>query len=427
MPQTEHNCACGKQFAQFRSYSKHILKYKCHLKTSQIQPKTHQYQQQHDDLYLQNINTNLSNIQNIESESTTKSITPISTNSIAYKISNTNINPKIKCDYCEKLYSNHHIKTHKLKCKHKYKETYEYKLLVRVNIQDIPENYAEIRELFCKLLNDNPQIFTDLPPDKNAFEEFQTIPKTRGRPPKLNSNEDTAQLTNTNKKIYKKHQAASIINNTNNIINNHITNNTNNTNNITNNTNNIQQNNINFIINPIYNESIAHITSERQMFIILQRLHAFKALIDSVYETPANHNIYISDRKGEQVNYLDKEHGLNNGNAEDIIGNIAMTHLGHLDNLIEIHKNEVPEYRQNNLKFLEDLLLNEKNNPCVIKQLNEKISSLSGSSKILLDKYQKQKIIDYINSLPVGHFMPGNDDFNPELAKFTDPEPVKLG
>jgi hypothetical protein len=44
-----------------------------------------------------------------------------------------------------------------------------------------------------------------------------------------------------------------------------------------------------------------------------------------------------------------------------------------------------------------------------------------------MDKYQKQKIIDYINSLPVGHFLPGYDDFNPELVSSTNPETVKLG
>ena len=67
------------------------------------------------------------------------------------------------------------------------------------------------------------------------------------------------------------------------------------------------------------------------MYIILQRLHAYKAFLDSVYETPANHNICISDRKGEQVKYLDAEHGINNGSSKNIIGDIAMAHLGQID------------------------------------------------------------------------------------------------
>ena len=77
-----------------------------------------------------------------------------------------------------------------------------------------------------------------------------------------------------------------------------------------------------------------------------------------------------------------------------------MAHLGHLDNFIETHKNKVPEHRKNDLKFLEAFLINENNNTDVIKQLNDKVVSLSGSAKILLDKYQKQKVIEYINSLP---------------------------
>ena len=244
----------------------------------------------------------------------------------------------------------------------------------------------------------------------------------RGRPRKNKIIVQSNNTINASKNQYRKH--TTINNITNNNINN--VNNVQNVQNVQNVNNNITQNNINVYINPVYHESIAHIKPERRLYIILQRLNAFKALIDSIYEEPANHNIYISDRKGEQVKYMDSEHGINNGASEDIIGNVAMSHLGHLDNLIEIHKNEVPEYRQNDLKFLEDLLLNEKNNPCVIKQLNEKISSLSGSSKILLDKYQKQKIIDYINSLPVGHFAPEPNCSNSELHNYLDSEPTKI-
>ena len=417
-------CACGKTYKSFYNYKNHLVKRRCQPETPANPPDMPNPPQIPDEIILENTNTNQVSNPNQVQETTHRDIAHIQTEQlapIAYKSSKTNINPKIKCDYCEKLYSNHHIKTHKQRCKHKYKETYEYKLLSRVGICDIPETYIEVRELYIKLLEDNPRIFNDLPPDRKAFEEFERGLTQRGRPRKTRLDDNQDEELNIHKKIYKRHNT---INNTmNNTMNNNTTNN-----NTTNNTiNNIQQNNINLFINPVYQESIAHITPERQMFIILQRLHAFKALIDSVYETPANHNIYISDRKGEQVNYIDREHGINNGSSQDIIGNIAMGHLGTLDNFIEANKQDVPQHRQNDLKFLEDLLLNEKNNPCVIKQLNDKITSLSGSAKILMDKYQKQKIIDYINSLPVGHFLPGDDDFNPELVSSTNPETVKLG
>jgi len=422
-------CACGKKYKSFYNYKNHLVKRKCQPETPSKQPDKLNPPEIRDEPILENTNTNQVRNPNPVQETTHRDIAQTQTEPaapIAYKSSSNNINPKTKCDYCDKLYSNHHIKTHKQRCKHKYKETYEYKLLSRAGIRNIPETYIEVRELYIKLIEDNPGFFNDLPPDRKAFEAFERGLPQRGRPRKPRPDEEQDKNLNTPKKIYKR--GTTTINNImNNTMNNNTTNNTTNNNTINNiQQNNIQQNNINLFINPVYHESLAHITPERQMFIILQRLHAFKALIDSVYEIPSNQNIYISDRKGEKVNYLDKEHGINNGGSQDIIGNIAMCHLGTLDNFIETHKQDVPQHRQNDLKFLEDLLLNEKNNPCVIKQLNDKITSLSGSSKILLDNYQKQKIIDYIKSLPVGHFLPGDDDFNPELASSTNPEHDKL-
>jgi hypothetical protein len=163
-------------------------------------------------------------------------------------------------------------------------------------------------------------------------------------------------------------------------------------------------------MNPACHESVKHITPERKKYIILQRKTSFKALIDSVYEDLANHNVYILDRKGEQVKYLDKEHGVNNGGSNNIIGNIAMAmadwlhpslaHLGHLDDFIETHKKDIPEHSKNDLNFLEEFLINENNNPEVIKQLNDKVVSLANSSKTLLDKYEKNKVTEFINELP---------------------------
>ena len=340
-----------------------------------------------DNSTLLNTNTNSSIIINPNSETTQLDIAQQPPVQIAYKSSHPNIHPKENCKYCNKLYSKHNIKTHKLKCKDKYKESPEYKLLVRASVNDIPGTYIEVRELFVKLNEDNPRLFNNLPPDESAFEEFERGLPQRGRPRKdavssqstLNTNTNSNNSNNSNnQKAFKRHTTI------NNITNNNITN------------NNITQNNINVFINPVCQESIAHITPERRLYIILQRLNSFKALIDSIYEAPANHNIYISDRKWKQVKFLDPQHGVNNGEAKNIIGDIAMTHLGHLDNFIETHKQDVPEHRKNDLDFIKAYTLDENNNPKVIKQMTDKVESMHNSSKMLIDKYEKILMAEFI-------------------------------
>jgi len=385
MPHTEHKCPCGKEFTQFRYYKEHIIKRKCHPLSIESPLITINTPVGTRLTALQNHNTILHNIHQPELETTQITNGHIPPVQIAYKSSHTNINPKTLCIFCNKLYSKHNIKSHKLKCKHKYKDCYQYKLLVRAGITDIPETYIEVVELFNKLNNETPQIFNNLPPSITQVDDIESELPRNGRPKKPRSTKQQPQTLieqQINQEIGQQK--------------NNTTNNTNTTNNITNN----NQQNINIFLNPVCHESIAHITPERQMYIILQRLHAFKEFIDSVYETPANHNICITDRKGKEVKYLDKGHGINNGSATNIIGDIAMAHLGQIDNFIETHKDNIPEHRKPDLKFLEAFLLNENNNASVIKQLNDKVSVLSGSSKLLLDKYQKQQAIDYINSLP---------------------------
>jgi hypothetical protein len=400
MPHTEHKCACGKEFTKFRYYKEHILKHKCHTPTTitPLTPPTQQPQMQpalpqNQETTSQITNIDSGNILNPELETSANQISQLHDELIAYRSSAANINPKIQCALCSKLYSKHNINAHKSRCKYKYKDCYQYKLLVRAGITDIPESYIGVVELFTNLNEATPQIFMNLPPTITQVDDITSELPRNGRPRKvLLPSPETDNIRNLRPNIINH-------NTTNNNITNNNTNNTTNNNNSNNITNNTQQN-INIFLNPVCQESTAHITPERQMYIILQRLHAFKAFIDSVYEVPANHNICISDRSGKKVKYLDAEHGINNDSAQNIIGNIAMAHLGQIDNFIETHKNNIPGHRQNDLKFLEALLLNENNNASVIKQLNDKVAMLSTSSKILLDKYQKEQALEHINSLP---------------------------
>ena len=166
MPQTEHICTCGKSFTIFRSYRDHIVKHKCIQNVPQTPPMTPKTQQNHQDLDdsgTKNTNTNLSNNSNNSMQTTENSNTLIPAELVAYKSSHSNINPKVICNYCDKYYSNHHINTHRQRCKSKYKECYEYKLLVRAGIRNIPKTYIEVRDLYCKLLDEQPEIFTNMP------------------------------------------------------------------------------------------------------------------------------------------------------------------------------------------------------------------------------------------------------------------------
>lgn len=401
MPQTEHKCPCGQEFSKFRYYKEHIVKQKCRssstmlpLTQSSSEPQSQLAPPQNLDATSQNPNMNSGNIISPELETATNQITQLQDELIAYNSPSPNLNPKTVCGFCNKLYSKHNINVHKSKCKHKYKNSYQYKLLVRAGIPDIPETYVEVIELYNKLNETTPQIFLNLPSSITQVDDIESEIPLNGRPRKQRQPTTERNARNTISQFIE-NQINNTTNNNNNTTNNNTTNN-NNTNNITNN----NQQNINIFLNPVCHESTAHITPERQMYIILQRLHAFKAFIDSVYEDPANHNICMSDRKGEQVKYLDAEHGINNDSADNVIGNVAMAHLGQIDNFIETHKNNIPDHRLNDLKFLEAFLLNENNNESIIKQLNDKVTVLSGSSKILLDKYQKQRAINYINALP---------------------------
>ena len=386
----KNKCPCGKEFKLFQSLKRHLEKHNCYHKKAQsaITPA--------EIAVPESQNTNTQSISNSneqlefpeldEAELQRLNKTPES--------QNTKKPAKSNCIYCEKSFLKHNIKRHQdVYCRHRYKRLPQYKHLVRIGIKNIPQDTIEILELYQKILDTQPDLFYSIPHydipvvgepefESSSYQQLPISQQSQNIP-----GLPTLQQLKTVKHV-SINNIQNIQNNNNQVIQQNI------------------QNNIHVHMNPVCHESVRHITPERQKYIILQRKHAFKALIDSVYEDPANNNIYISDRKGEQVKYLDKEHGVNNGDAPNVIGDVAMMHLGHLDDFIEANKNDVPEHRQNDLKYLEAFLINENNNPAVIKQLTDKVLSMSNTSKILLDRFQKQKVIDYINSLPEAPTLP---------------------
>ena len=179
-PEPDIVCACGKVYHHFYSYKQHLIKYKCRTIDPE-QPKTPHVLETPT---LENPNANLITNQLPNTETTQINNGQIPQGNIAYKSSHTNINPKTMCNFCNKLYSKHNIKSHKLKCKHKYKDSYQYKLLVRAGIPNIPESYIDVVELFNKLTTETPHIFTNLPPSINQVDDITDELPRNGRPRK---------------------------------------------------------------------------------------------------------------------------------------------------------------------------------------------------------------------------------------------------
>lgn len=402
MPSTQHICSCGNEYKLFQSYKNHLIKYKCNLKPTESEPDPDE--SAGESLTITPSTTpKKTNIQ-IDKSTIDYSAIPVLTDEERQRLDITPpsskpvIHKKRKCIYCTKEFTKNNIKRHEeVYCKHRYKKLAQYKHLVRAGVQNIPCDTIEIMELYDKLLITQPDVLMNTNIAISHGIERQTNSNIDG----INANSRQLATTDSN----TKNQITSQLQNQLPIagINNINVNNINQTNNIQNINNNIQNNNIvnqniNIIINPVCKEDLTHITPERQLFIILQRKHAIKAFYDTIYENMANHNIIIQDRQGEKVKYLDEQHGINNGETTDVIGDIAMAHIEHLDGFIETHKNDVPEHRKNDLQYLEDYLLDEHNNPKVIKQLIEKIECIHNTSKTLLEKYEKMKVETFLNS-----------------------------
>jgi len=398
MQSITHICTCGKEYKTFHGYKNHHMKRKCNQNLDDFPLKQPNPVQQAPIQGLENTNTNPEDniytqmVNKVLTEEEYKSLDTSPESNKSKSIAN------ITCIYCNKLYSKHNIKRHQsVHCKHRYKQISQYKLLVKAGVRNIPEDAIEIIELYNKIMDTQPSILMNIharQPANPTTEQLVNLQTTGQNPGQIQLD------TNTQNQLVQQlqsHLPPAGINN----INIHNTQNIQNIqNNINNNVqnNNVVQQNINVIINPICRENLSHITPERQKYIILQRKKSIKILIDSIYENLDNHNIFISDRKGKKVKYLDDRHGINNGDAEDIIGDIAMAHLGHLDDYIETHKKDVPEHRKNDLKYLEAFLVDENNNPKVIKQVMDKIECIHNTSKMLLDRYEKMKVDKFITS-----------------------------
>jgi hypothetical protein len=144
---------------------------------------------------------------------------------------------------------------------------------------------------------------------------------------------------NNNKKTKHKIEITqnNIQNNTNNIQNN--------TNHIQNNTNNIQNNNIqnnNIIINTsskelielfkLSEETADHLTEEDKLNILNKPNYIIANLLDKIYENPSNHNIYVKNKRNQIYTYIDPySENVKSGTKQTVIPMIYNQNMYHLD------------------------------------------------------------------------------------------------
>ena len=155
---------------------------------------------------------------------------------------------------------------------------------------------------------------------------------------------------------------------------------------------------INVAINCITQEAKEHLTEEAKVEIVGRIFTAFDCLLDHIYKDDRNKNIYYLGNGKKEVKYISETGEVNVGDADNIIGNIAMSHLNYLDELIDTHRDAVPKPYQKTLDQLINYHSTEDCNPGYIKKTGQKIMSFRDYAKAQVRRYEQE----YINK----HSMP---------------------
>jgi len=150
---------------------------------------------------------------------------------------------------------------------------------------------------------------------------------------------------------------------------------------------------INVAINCITHEAKEHLTDEAKVEIVGRIFTAFDCLLDHIYKDDRNKNIYYLGNGKKEVKYISENGEVNVGDADNIIGNIAMSHLNYLDELIDTHRDAVPKPYQKTIDQLINFHSTEECNPGYIKKTGQKIMSFREYAKAQVKKYEQ----DYID------------------------------
>ncbi len=149
---------------------------------------------------------------------------------------------------------------------------------------------------------------------------------------------------------------------------------------------------INVAINCITQEAKDHLTEEAKIEIVGRIFTAFDCLLDHIYKDDRNKNIYYLGNGKKEVKYISENGEVNVGDADNIIGNIAMSHLNYLDELIDTHRDAVPKPYQKTIDQLINFHSTEDCNPGYIKKTGQKIMSFREYAKAQVKKYEQEYI-----------------------------------
>ena len=158
---------------------------------------------------------------------------------------------------------------------------------------------------------------------------------------------------------------------------------------------------INVAINCITQEAKDHLTEEAKVEIVGRIFTAFDCLLDHIYKDDRNKNIYYLGNGKKEVKYISENGEVNVGDADNIIGNIAMSHLNYLDELIDTHRDAVPKPYQKTIDQLINFHSTEDCNPGYIKKTGQKIMSFRDYAKAQVKRYEQEYIDKHSSSLPV--------------------------
>lgn len=158
----------------------------------------------------------------------------------------------------------------------------------------------------------------------------------------------------------------------------------------------------NVAINCITQEAKDHLTEEAKVEIVGRIFTAFDCLLDHIYKDDRNKNIYYLGNGKKEVKYISESGEVNVGDADNIIGNIAMSHLNYLDELIDTHRDAVPKPYQKTIDQLINYHSTEDCNPGYIKKTGQKIMSFRDYAKAQVKKYEQE----YINKHSGGQMVP---------------------
>lgn len=149
---------------------------------------------------------------------------------------------------------------------------------------------------------------------------------------------------------------------------------------------------INVNVSCITQENKEHLTEENKIEIVKRIFTAFDCLLDHIYKDDRNKNIYYLGNSKKEVKYISESGEVNVGDADNIIGNIAMSHLNFLDELIDSHRDAVPKPYQKTIDELINYHSTEDCNPRYIKKTGQKIMSFRDYAKAQIKRYEQEYI-----------------------------------